>query len=270
MQIQSLPSTPRRRDPVKIQRAVLFGLVVRDLRSRVQGRWLSLLWMVFEPLSQVMVILALFGARSNLVIPNVELPVFLITGMLPFFLFRNLARRLPNAISSNRSLFAYRQVKPIDALAARAIVEIALYGAVYLIVLFMLGWLGYHCLPHAPLELMATSAVLLVFGVGLGLLFSVLAHQRPKLNTVIGLIFYPLYFASGVIFPLHNVSQNIRHWLLYNPVLHLIELSRLYFIPNYVALPGVSLAYPTAWALVVAALSMSLYRVYRHRFVTTG
>ena len=59
----------------------------------------------------------------------------------------------------------------------------------------------------------------------------------------------------------------IRDWLLYNPVLHLVELSRVYFIPNYTALPGVTLEYPAAWALVVTALALGLYRIYRHRFL---
>ena len=270
MQIQSLPSMPHKRGPLQIQRAVLFGLVVRELRARVEGRWLGLIWMVFEPLAHALLLVGFIGARSNLFTVNVDYPVFLVTGMLPFFLFRNLARRLPNAIGSNRSLFAYRQIKPIDALAASAMVEIALYGVVYLVALCLLGWLGYHAVPHAPLELMVVSAVLVLFGISLGLLFSVLSFQRPKVNTVIGLMFYPLYFASGVIFQLHNLAPNVRLWLLYNPVLHLVELERVYFIPNYVALPGVSLAYPAAWALVTAALAMSLYRVYRYRFLTIG
>ncbi len=270
MQIQELPPMPRRREPLQIQRAVLFALVVRDLRARVDGRWLGLLWMLFEPLAHMLVIIGFLGARSNLFLVNVDYPVFLITGMLPFFLFRNLARKLPSAISTNRSLFAYRQVLPIDALAARASVEIGLYAAVYVVALALLGWMGYHALPHAPIELIAVSLVLVSLGAGLGLLFSVITHQRPKITTVIGLIFYPLYFASGVIFPLHNLAPDIRNWLLLNPVLHLVELSRLYFIPNYTALAGVSLAYPAAWALVVAALSMSLYRVYRFRFQTLG
>lgn len=270
MQIQSLPSMPRKRDPLRIQRAVLFALVVRELRSRIEGRWLGLLWMVFEPLAHVLVLLGLIGARSKLFLVNVDYPVFLVTGMLPFFLFRNLARKLPSAISSNRSLFAYRQVLPIDALVARAIVEIGLYSAVYVVALALLAWLGYHALPWAPMELMVVSTVLLLLGVGLGLLFAVIAYQRPKVNTVIGLVFYPLYFASGVMFPLHNLSPDIRKWLLFNPVLHLVELSRLYFIPNYTAVAGISLAYPAAWALVVAALATSLYRVYRFRFLTFG
>lgn len=270
MQISNLPSMRRKREPLQIQRAVLFGLVVRELRARVEGKWVGLVWMLFEPLAFVLLILGIIGMRSHLVMLNVELPVFLITGLLPFFLFRNLARRLPSSIASNRGLFAYRQVLPIDALVARAIVEIGLYACVYVVALALLGALGYHCVPTAPLELIVVSAVLLLFAVALGLLFSVLAHERPKVTTLITIVFYPLYFASGVIFPLHSLAPGIRGWLLYNPVLHLIELSRLYFIPNYTALPGVSLSYPAAWALAVTTLALSSYRVYRHRFATAG
>lgn len=264
----TLPSTPGKRSAGRIQRAVLLALVIRELRARVEGRWLGLLWMLFEPLASVLLMLTLYGFRSHATSPNVELPVFLITGMLPFFMFRNLARRLPTAISSNRGLYAYRQVKPIDALVARAVVEIGLSSAVYLTALFLLGWLGFHWLPIAPLELMVVSAVLLLLGVGLGLLFSVLAHGRPKVSAVVNLLFFPLYLLSGVLFPVHFVPEAYRGWLLLNPVLHLIDLGRTHFIPNYHALPEANLAYPAGFTLVTMALALSLYRLYRHRLLT--
>lgn len=268
MLIKSLPSTPRKRNPLQVQRAVLFALVVRELRSRIEGRWLGMLWMVFEPLAHMLVILAVFGSRSNLFLVDVDYPVFLVTGMLPFFLFRNLARKLPGAISANRALFAYRQVLPIDALVASAIVETGLYGVVFILALALLGWTGSpHVFPQAPIELMIVSAVLVALGVGFGLLFAIMAYQRPKVSGFIGLLFYPLYFASGVIFPLHHLAPDVRSWLLLNPVLHLIELTRLYFLPNYALLGGVSLLYPAAWALAVTALALSLYRVFRFRFL---
>jgi capsular polysaccharide transport system permease protein len=270
MELQSLPPTPKKRDALQIQRAVLFALVVRELRARVQGRWLGLLWMVFEPLAHVLLILALFGFRHRVVSPNVELPVFLVTGLLPFFVFRNLARRLPQTVSANRGLFSYRQVKPIDALAGRAIVEIGLYGVVYVAALGLLGWLGFHAVPHAPIELIGVSGVLLTLGMGLGLVFAVLVHDRPRVQAVVNLAFLPLYLLSGVIFPLHTLPPGIREWLLWNPVLHLIELSRMYFIPHYTMLPGVSLGYAAGFALVSAALGMSMYRLYRHEFVAVN
>ncbi len=265
-----LPPTPPKRNAYQVQRAVLVALVIRELRARVQGRWLGMLWMLFEPLAHVLAVLALFNFRRNAVTLNIEFPVFLVTGMLPFFVFRNLARQVPTAISANRQLFAYRQVLPIDALAARAIVEIGLYGAVYVCALAILGWLGYHCVPRAPLELVGTIALFVLLGLGLGLILAVASHRRPRVTTFINLVFFPLYFLSGVIFPLHSLSPDVRDMLLWNPVLHLVELARYNFIPNYTILPGASAAYPAIFALGTLAFGMSAYRVYRHQFIAVA
>lgn len=263
----SLPTLPRKRSPMQVQRAVLVALVIRELRSRVQGRWLGLLWMVFEPLAHILVILALVGFRRHVVTINIEYPVYLVTGLLPFFMFRNLARRLPQAVAASRGLYAYRQVKPVDTMLARAIVEVGLYSGVYLAALALLGWSGMNWLPFEPLQLMAVSTVLLLLGFGLGLFFSVLSHNRPKVDAVIGMLFMPLYFLSGVVFPLTSMSADVRSWLLWNPVLHLIELNREHFMPHLEPMRGVSLAYPVGFTLVVLALGMASYRVYRHRLV---
>lgn len=260
----------RKRSPWEVQRAVIFALVLRELRTRVGGRWLGMLWMLFEPLAHVLLMVTLFGFLGRTVSPYIEYPVFLVTGLVPFFIFRNLALRLSDSISANRGLFSYRQVKPIDTLVSRAVVELGLYGAVYVVTLGLLGWLGYHWLPYRPLEVMIVSGVLLVFGASLGLLFAVLTHERPKLRSLISLMFLPLYFASGVIFSIHILPLQFRQWLLWNPVLHLIELSRHNFIPAHQVLQGVNLAYPLSVTLVVAALSLSLYRLNRLNLLTSN
>jgi len=269
MQLADLPPLPRKRSPMRIQRSVVFALVIRELRARVEGKWLSLMWMVFEPLAHVLVILALFGFRHHVVSTNVEFPVFLVTGILPFFMFRNLARRLPTAITANRGLYAYRQIKPLDALIGRAIVEVALYAAVMLVAFAMLGWLGYHWLPIAPLELIGVGTLLIALGTALGLLFAVVGHNRPRVHTVVGLAFMPLYLLSGVILPLHNLAAEVREVLLWNPVLHLIELARQHYVPAFQPLQGVGWSYPAFFTLIVSALALSLYRLKRHDLLGT-
>ena len=61
--------------------------------------------------------------RGAAAMPGLEFPVFLVTGMIPFLLFQNLSNRLMDAVEANRGLFAYRQVKPLDTLVSRAMVE---------------------------------------------------------------------------------------------------------------------------------------------------
>ena len=268
MQVQSLPPTPPRRTPTQIQRAVLLALVIRELRTRVEGRWFGLLWLLAEPLFHVLLILGLFGFRTHA--GGVEFPVFLVTGIVPYFLFRNIARRLPNAIAANRNLFSYRQVKPIDAMVARSLVEIGLYAGVYCIALGLLGYLGYHWSPEQPLELLFVLAMMVAFGFAFGLLCTVLAHNRPRVESFIGMLFLPLYFVSGVIFPFHSLPQELRDWMIWNPMLHMVDLCRVYFLHGYQRIPGVEVAYPAAATLTLLALAMSLYRLKRHDLIASA
>lgn len=269
MHLEPVHTPLPKRTAWQIQRAVIFALMLRELKTRVEGRWLGTLWLLFEPLAHVLVMLALFGFIRHVASPGVEYPVFLVTGLMPFFIFRNLALQLMAGIDVNRALFAYRQVRPIDALLARGLVELGLHSIVFALALALLGWQGYHFLPAKPLEVLLALAVLTVLGTSLGILLAVMTNARPKLRSVVNLAFMPLYFASGVIFSLQVLPQSYRNVLLWNPVLHLIEYSRAAFLPQYRPLAGTDLLYPTTVALVLAALSLSVYRVSRQKLLAS-
>lgn len=258
-----------KRTPWQIQRAVLFALFVRELQTRFGGRWLGMFWVLLEPLAHLTIMLLIFGFIRHQVLPGVEYPVFLLTGLVPFLVFKSLALRLMEAVDANRGLFGYRQVKPLDPLISRAGLEISLYGMVYLLMLGSLGWLGFHFLPAEPLQLMGISSALLVAGFGLGLVFAVATDELPNARSFIRIFFMPLYLLSGVIFPVATLPPQVLPWLLWNPVLHAIEISRGHFFPQYHVLPQFSAAYVAGFALVVLALGLSLYRVRRHSLLAS-
>ena len=260
---------PARRTSWAIQRSVVYALFVREIRAQIEGRWLGLLWTLFEPVAHLAILLLLFTFVRHLVSPGIDPSLFLVSGLVPFFMFRNLALRGADAAKQNTGLFSYRQVKPFDTLVARCLVEVAQHSLTYAILLSSLAWLGIDVLPDLPLELIGMSAVLIALGFGIALTLIVACHDRPRLRSLVGLVFAPLYLLSGVIFPLHGLPQEWVDWLLLNPVLHLIELSRHDFVAHYRLLDGVSLAYPAAWALVLCALGMSLYRVNRQRLLAS-
>lgn len=258
-----------KRTPWQIQRAVLFALFVRELKTRVGGRWLGGFWLLFEPLVHIALLMMLVTFLRRISAPGIDVPVFLVTGLMPFFIFKDLSVRLMDAIDSNRGLFNYRQVKPIDALATRALLEVTLRSLVYLVVLAILGWIGFHVIPVRPLELIGVSLVLVLLGASLGLLFAVATDDFPKARIFIRMLFgMPLYLGSGVIFSVHRLPPDVQAWLLWNPVLHLIELSRACFFPSYRILQGVSLDYPAGLAVVFGFFGMALYRVRRDRLIT--
>jgi capsular polysaccharide transport system permease protein len=261
--------TLARRHPWDVQRAVLLALVLREMKARVGGQWVGAIWTLVEPLAHVALLVTILSALRAASMPGVEFPVFLITGLIPFFLFQNLAFRLMDGIEANRGLFSYRQVKPLDVLAGRAAVETLMNLAVYGLSLGLLGWLGFHVLPAQPLEALGVNLLIIFFGTGFGIFAAVISHERPRLRSLLRMIMLPLYFASGVIFPVDALPREYLDILLWNPLLHLVELSRAAFISSFTPPEGVNALYPTLFALVTAALGMALYRTNRLRLIAS-
>lgn len=266
----SAPSSfPHKRSPWQVQRAVWFALFLRELKTRFGGRWLGVFWVLLEPLAHILILMLLFGFIQHRVVPGVEFAMFLLVGLVPFFMFKSLALRGMEAVDSNRGLFGYRQVKPIDPLVSRAMLEVSLYSMVYLIMLGAMGWVGFAVVPARPLELMGVSAALLVLGFGLGLVFAVATNDLPNVRSFIRISFMPLYLMSGIIFPVNALPPQVLPWLLWNPILHAVEVSRGHFFPQYHVVQGISGAYVAAWAVGTLVLGLSLYRVRRHRLLAS-
>ncbi len=259
----------RRRTAWAVQRSVFVALLLREMQARVGGQWIGALWTLFEPLAHVMMMVTIMGFFRGAVMPGIEYPVFLATGLVPFFLFQNLALRLMDGIEANRGLFAYRQVKPIDPLLSRGVVEMLMNSVVYVFTLAILAFLGLHVLPAQPLEMLAVQGLTALLGLGVGILLAVLGHDRPRTKTLLRMLFMPLYLVTGVIFPVDFLPRETLEWLLWNPMLHLVELSRHAFVPAYVPVEGVNGLYPVLFALGSLWLGLTMYRADRLRLVST-
>ncbi|MBA3596113.1 MAG: ABC transporter permease [Methylibium sp.] len=269
MNVQASHTSRSTRTPWQIQLAVLFALLQRDLKARFGGRWMGAFWIFLEPIAHVTLMMLLFVYLRERLVPGVPFVLFLITGLFPFFIFRGMSLRVMGAIDGSRGLFGYRQVKPIDALLVRGALDALLNSAVYVVFLAAMGWHGLQWFPDEPLQLIFASGVLIVLGFSLGLLFAVLTDDLPQLRVFIRIAYLPLYIISGVIFPINALPPAALPWLLWNPILHLIEVQRGYFFKHYPVIDQVSLSYPAGLAVLLLASALSLYRVRRHRLLAS-
>ncbi|HRI16967.1 MAG TPA: ABC transporter permease [Burkholderiaceae bacterium] len=262
-----LARQPRQRSAWEIQRAVLFAIVLRELRTRMGRHWTGILWTVFEPLAHVLVLLTVFGYLKNIASPVMEYPVFLISGLMPFFLFRSLSQRLTESIESNRGLFSYRQVKPLDTVVGRAIVESVIWIAVLVFTLAILLWLGLHALPRRPLEFFGVAVVTALLGCALGLLMAVTTQGQRRLRFVIRMLYVPLYISSGVIWNVNKLPPGWFDWLTWNPMMHLVDLARNAFEPLHQVHAGLGWRYPVSATLVLMAAAFAMYRRDRQKLL---
>jgi capsular polysaccharide transport system permease protein len=243
------------------------ALFLREAVFRLSGRRGAWLWLLLEPVFHVAFITLFFEIVRVRVTPGAEPGMFVMTGLLAFFMTRNAALRSMEAISANSALFAYRQVKPVDTVIVRAGLEGFLGLIVALIMLAGAALLGFEVVPHHPLEVLIAFAGLWVVGLGLGLVLSVVGELVPEVGNVLRLLFLPLYFLSGIMFPVEFVPQPYREWLFYNPILHGVELLRGGFFPHYHVVPEVDPSFLFGFALVTAFLGLALHVRYARRLI---
>ncbi len=260
--------TLEKRSSFKITKAVLFALTLREMHGRFGAKRFGAFWVFFEPAVQVALIMMIFSFRNVTVRNGIEFPLFLVSGMIPFFLMRNIALQSMSAVDANRALFGYKQIKPFDTMFARAIVETAIYAVVYTVFQFILGFFfGYNVSLSNPLKWLGVMAIGLLMSFSMGLLFCMLAEALPEFKTVLRILFFPLYLLSGVLYPIWVLPNEVMEWLLWNPFVHIIDELRLATFPYYPDHTGVNLMYPFKVAIALALISLALYRIRRLRLV---
>ena len=96
---------------------------------------------------------------------------------------------------------------------------------------------------------------------GLGLVLAAVASMIPDARHVIKVMFMPLYLVSGVLFPITRFPDEMQRWMAINPVLHLVELSRVAAVEGYEPMKYLSIEYPVALALISTLIGLMLYRL---------
>ena len=129
-----------------------------------------------------------------------------------------------------------------------------------IIILLSASLLGHETLPRDPLLAAQALMGLWLFGLGYGLVASVLMALVPEMEHILKILMMPLYLISGVIWPMASVPQPYRDMLMLNPIAHGIELIRTAFFPYYHAVAGVSTGYLFVWAGCSIFLGLMLYR----------
>jgi capsular polysaccharide transport system permease protein len=256
------------RSPYQIATAVWKALFLREALGRLFAARAAWFWLLAEPVFHVSYMLVIFTAIRVQHVGGIETPIWLMTGLLAFFMFRQTGTQGANGINANRSLFIYRQVKPVDTVLVRSALEAVLLLCVMVIMLAGLWLLNWNPLPADPLTVLQAFFALWLLGLSYGLISSVVSELVPELDRILDFAMMPLYLISGVVFPLSAVPQPYRDWVMLNPVAHGVEAVRQGFSPYYHAVPELSQPYLWACVLIVFFVGLVLHRRFAQRLVT--
>ena len=257
----------RHRSAAEIQKAVIFALLLRELKTRFGKTRLGYSWAILEPLTHVIVLVLALGVAVGATMPGVDYVVYLITGIVPWLLFSNLVSRSLTTVQANIGLFGYRQVKPLDAVIARVLLETVIHVLVFLVLILMAYLFGYKVQVHSPLEFMAMAILFVVFTFGFAVIMCILGALYPESQKWVPAILRPMYFISGIMFPLQLVPPQFHHLFDWNPVLHAMELFRAFYFNGFVTWHG-DVYYFGLWAILPLVLGLAWYRRVRFRLLS--
>lgn len=212
--------------PLRVQARVLDALLRRELLTRYGRHNIGALWLVVEPMLFTLGVATVWSLAGLHLVSDLPVVAFAITGYSSVLIWRNACSRCLQAVTVNAELLYHRQVRVLDLLAARAVLEIV--GATASLVLLTvtaaaLDWMRW---PADPLLALQAWILLGWFALALGLAVGALAELSDLFERVWHVVTYLLFPLSGAVFMLHWLPEPARAVVTWLPMVHGVEQLR--------------------------------------------
>ena len=272
--MESPPQSPLKKLPrlkprggLRVMRVAIWALLLRELQTRFGQYRLGYVWVLLEPLLSIGIMIFLFGTVMQRTLSGMEYEIFLLNGIIPFFMFRSGVTQALSATQSNKGLFSYRPVKPIDALLARIFLEFLLKFIAYTFFSLAFLWFGSSIsFEHIP-ALLFYWLLLFIFMLAFSLIFMVIGDFSKEVGKFLSVGFLILYLLSGILYSIQIIPVQYREYLLWNPLIHIIELMRHAVAPAYELVSGISLSYFVIWIILSLFIGLLLYKRFERQMV---
>lgn len=251
-----------------VQIHVINALILRETRTRFGQSQLGYLWALIEPMLWIATMAGMYALGGSTGKTGMTMVGFIGTGIVTYELFRNCQARVMVAVSSNMPLLFYPQVQPVDMMLSRVLLEYATWFSVFTIILGGEALLRGEFTVDDPLLVMNGLLLAGALGGSLGSVLCSLSAYSASIDRIANAALRPLMFASGTFFAFEDVPQQVAAYLVYNPVLHVVEAVRDGWYPSYTA-TRTTPWYPLAWTIGLAFLALALERVVRPKLQVT-
>lgn len=209
-----------------VQRRVIAALLLREMLTRYGRHNIGFLWLFVEPMLFTLGVTALWTFAKAAHGTDLPIVAFALTGYSSVLLWRNMPARSIGAIKPNLSLMYHRQVKVIDVLLARLLLEAAgatISFVILSLVFISIGWLQ---APEDVLQVIGGWLSLAWFGMSVALLLAAWAEQSELVDKLWHPASYLLFPLSGAAFLVEILPPEAQRIVLYLPMVHCTEFLR--------------------------------------------
>lgn len=210
----------------EIQTRVIHALVIRELSTRFGRENIGFLWIMVEPLLFASLVGLLWSLVKGPEEHGISVVAFVATGYIPLTLFRHSVQRSVLVFTINSSLLYHRQIKIIDFIFARFIIEMLGCMMAYLFIALVLIASGFMPVPADIGLFLAGWLVYSLFCFSICLVLSPLSEVSDVMEKFIPVTTYVMIPFSGAFTMSSWLTPTMREFLLLSPFVNGMEMMR--------------------------------------------
>jgi lipopolysaccharide transport system permease protein len=269
------PHAPQSTQPLTLfvslykNRSLIVDLIKREVIGRYRGSTMGLLWSFFNPVLMLAVYTFMFsvvfkarwagGSDSK-----VEFALIMFTGLLMFNLFGEVVNRSPSLILNNAN-YVKKVIFPLEILPVVALGSAAFHMLVSLLV-WLIFFLIFFSVPNiAALQVFLIFVPLMLLTLGIAWLLASLGVYLRDVGQIISVVTIVLMYLSPVFYPITAIPEDLREFMLMNPLTYIVEDTRNVMIWGK-SLNWSHWSYWTALSAVVAWLGFAWFQKTRKGF----
>jgi lipopolysaccharide transport system permease protein len=240
-----------------ISSSIRTELRIKFVRSRLGG-----MWMILNPLAQVLIFAFILSALLSARLPGIgnryAYAIYLMAGTLGWSLFADIVTRCLTLFIDNGNFLkklAFPKIALPLVVTGSAVVNNALLCCAVLLIFGLLGHMPGPALLLLPLVMIVTIALAL----GLGLALGVLNVFMRDIGQVVPVVLQFIYWFTPVVYMADIIPARYRAWLVLNPLIPIVTAYQDILLyqraPDWRSLGGSLLL-----ACVLLALALLLFR----------
>ncbi|MDQ7786433.1 MAG: ABC transporter permease [Thermodesulfovibrionales bacterium] len=199
---------------------LVLHLVKRSFYLRYKGSAIGILWYLLLPLSQLLVLVFLFGKIVPLKID--AYPAFVFSALLPWVWFSSCLNSASSLFISNRDLIRKPNFVPFILIIVDTLSNLLAYIIFLPILFIMLAFYGHYVslsLLYFPLLIMIQSILL----IGLGMIISTMNVFYRDIQQIVHVAVMLLFYLTPIFYRSEAISSNYTLLFYLNPVAVLIQ-----------------------------------------------
>jgi capsular polysaccharide transport system permease protein len=245
---------------------VVKALMLRELTTRFGRENIGFLWIMAEPLLFALLVGALWRVMKGPLEYGVDIVAFVATGYIPLVLFRSTISRAVSSFTANGGLMYHRQIKVLDILLVRFLIELIGHMMTYLFIAMVLGAFGLFPMPYDIGFLVLGWGYYALFTLAVALVVAPLSEMSEVVEKVIPVTVYLMIPFSGAFYIVSALYGDAATAVLYSPPVHGMEMMR-YGVFGPSINPQYDLVYPLKFILPCMAIGLLLCRRVRQQLV---